>query len=307
MGTVDPVYNRGSYFWYKLDYVVLNELEQQYAASKTQDASSFPGDVLFGMAQKVTGMKPSYLDRLVEYVTESSRVGYSPARAVYAQIIGAHGLPSRFDEVTLDRWTLQAISEGFMFATPSATISKADVESARSRFRAAGGFCVDPFLRKKNILEAAREYNHDAAEGSSENPKSVDVMGNTMLHVAATLGAADSVKCLVEEDANVSVDVQNDNGETPLYKACQAGHAEIIHYLLHQGAKASTTTTYGSVTALHWLFVLPDNDIGDIATRLVREGGASVNAVMGAPVQEGGNNFPQKITIAHLYVRQKKL
>jgi hypothetical protein len=125
-----------------------------------------------------------------------------------------------------------------------------------------------------------------------------------VLHVAAALGAIDAVKALIE-DAQVPVDVQNDNSETPLYKACQAGHAQVIHYLLDKGVKASTATKSGNLTALHWLFTLPETYIRDIATRLVREGGASVNAVMVAPIGEGSSNFPQKIPISHLYVQRR--
>ncbi|GIK06318.1 hypothetical protein Aspvir_001965 [Aspergillus viridinutans] len=212
VGIIDPIYNKGPLFWYRLDETVRTELEEQYALMKEGNAPPFPGDVLFGLAQTVTGAKPSYLDRLLTYLAEAARAGYSPARAVYAQIMAAHGQKLEFAEDVLEEWMLQAISEGYFFASPS--YSKEKIEEVRQQFRANGGFCSDPFVGKKDVVEAARDRD-EALKWERKNGSIVDRKGNTILHAAAALGATDVVQALLDE-GQVSVNVENEKGETPL-------------------------------------------------------------------------------------------
>ncbi|GFF99040.1 ankyrin repeat, PH and SEC7 domain containing protein secG [Aspergillus udagawae] len=293
VGIIDPIYNKGPLFWYRLDETVRKELEEQYALMKEGNAPPFPGDVLFGMAQTVTGAKPSYLDRLLRYLTEAARAGYSPARAVYAQIMAAHGRKLEFADDVLEEWMLQAISEGYFFASPSYSEK---VEEARKRFRANGGFCSDPFLGKKDVVEAARD-RHRALKRERKNGSIVDRKGNTILHAAAALGAINAVQSLLD-DGQVSVNVENEKGETPLYKAFQAGHAQIIELLLDKGANASTVTRQEKVSPMHWLFMIPDSSIAGIARRMI-ETGANINATIEPLVKENSGGFPEKIQILH--------
>lgn len=300
VGTIDPVYNKGPLFWYKLDESVFAELERQYASSKTEAASSFPGDVCFGLSQSVTAMKPTYVDRLVDFLTDATRQDYSPARAVYAQIVRAHGLEPEVDDATLDEWMLKAISEGYLFASPSSQVSEQQILLAEQQFRDNGGFCTDPFLQKADVVQQAKDTN---ALGSQN--QSIDRLGNTMLHASAALGMLDSVKALIEHHG-MSPDVENDNGETPLYKACQAGHADVVYFLLSKGAKASVKTKGHNVTPLHWLFTFPKEHIANIATQLVSQGDADVNTVTRPSSDGSPNRFPEKLPMAHLYVSNLK-
>lgn len=293
-GIMDPIYNKGPLFWYRLDESIRTELEGQYALMQEGNAPPFPGDVLFGLAQTITGAKPSYLDRLLTYLTEAARAGYSPARGVYAQIMEAHGQKPEFAEDVLEEWMLQAVSEGYFFASPS--YSKGRIEEARERFRANGGFCSDPFLAKKDVVEAAGDRTK-ALKRTMENGSVVDRKGNTILHAAAALGAIDAVRGLLD-DGQLPVNVENEKGETPLYKACQAGHAKIVELLLDRGADASTMTRQDKVSPMHWLFMIPDASIPEIARRMV-EGGADINATIEPVVKENSAGFPEKIQILH--------
>jgi len=295
---MDLSYNKGPRFWYRLDWGMLSELEKQYAKSKSGNMSVFPGEVLFGMAQKVTGMKPSYLDRLLTYLTEAARKGFSPARAVYAQIMHAHEKSPEFCSDTLDEWTLQSVSEGYLFSSPSQNISEENFNAAKQRFCDSGGFCVDAFIGKSEIRRIAQDQEK-VLQWQETGAELVDLQGNTMLHVAAALGQLNSVQALVEE-AKVSIDQENDNQETALYKACQAGHVNIIHFLLDKGASASRQTKQEKLTALHWLFTISQESIRAIATRLVNEGGASVNAIIVPSVGESGDKSPKTIPLSHL-------
>jgi ankyrin repeat protein len=92
--------------------------------------------------------------------------------------------------------------------------------------------------------------------------------------------------------------VENEKGETPLYKAFQAGHANIIKLLLDRGADASTVTRQEKVSPMHWLFMIPDSSIAGIARRMV-EGGANINATIEPVVKENSGGFPEKIQILH--------
>jgi hypothetical protein len=292
VGIIDPVYNKGPLFWYRLDQSIRTELETQYALSKDGNAPPFGGNVLFGIAQTITGAKPSYLDRLLMYMGDAARGGFSPARAIYAQIMEAHNRPLEFSEEELKKWTLQAVSEGFFFE--GSRYGQKEIEESRDKFRKQGGFCSDPFLAKKDVKAAMSAEK--AMEWVSKNGIVVDRKGNTILHVASALGATDVVQELLDS-AKVAVDVENDEAETSLYKAFQAGHTDVIELLLENGASARTRTRQ-NVTPLHWLFMLPDHLIDRIA-KLVVEGGADVNAVIEPVVKENSGGYPEKIQIFH--------
>lgn len=288
------MYNKGANFWRRLDKSVFTELEEQYRASK----NSFQSDTLFGLAQSITRQRGSYVDSLLEYVTESARGGFSPARAVYAQLMHAHRRKPEFSDKTLTKWTLQAVSEGYLFAKPSPTITHNELDIAKQKFRDAGGYVTAPFLKKQNVLEAARNAQKAMAL-LKESKRVVDNRGNTLLHAAAALGSLEVVQRLIE-DAKVPIDTQNDNQETALYTACQAGHVKVIDYLLEKGAKASVATKNQKLTALHWLFTLPEDCIRKVATRLVREAGAPLDAQMDPPVAESSGGAPQRTPTLHL-------
>ncbi|RDH32310.1 ankyrin repeat-containing domain protein [Aspergillus welwitschiae] len=297
VGIIDPAHNQGPRFWYRLDPSLLADLEQQFAESQSDQSLRHAGDVLLGMAQCITGAKPSYLERLLTYITEAARSGYSPARAVYAQVMHAHGQMPAFDEQTLDKWLLQAVSEGYFFERPSTRVTKEQLQAARQRYRDAGGFCADPFTRKPTILAIAQDRSR-AEEWLTADKRFVDIDGNTLLHAAAALGSIDVVQWLVG-NSKMPVDVPSDNGETPLYKACQAGQIDTVHYLLDQGAASSITTRREKLTPLHWLFMFPESSTSAIATRFVKEGGADVNALMVPERTEEGAYAARRNFMAH--------
>ncbi|KAL4789853.1 ankyrin repeat protein [Aspergillus venezuelensis] len=293
-GTIDPTHNRGPLFWYRLAPSVLAELEAQYKAFKA-GGTELPGSALLGMAQAITGAKPSYLDRLVSYITDAATGGYSPAWAIYAQILTAHGEQPEVGPEELEQWLYQAVSEGYLFA-PKDSLSPQRLEQALGIFRSNGGFYTDPFLEKANVVEACRSAER-ALQWKSKYGHYVDRIGNTLLHAAAALGASTTVTKLVE-DGEIKINVENDNGETPLYKACQAGHAGVIELLLDLGADASRTTHHTKITPLHWLFILPDSSISHIASKLI-SAGANVNAVIHPTVGENTDGFWHRVQITH--------
>lgn len=232
-----------------------------------------------------------YLDRMLTYLGDAARVGYSPARAVYAQIMEAHGQTPEFSNEVLDEWMLQAVSEGYLFAKPGRLEKR--VEEAKDRFRSQGGFCSDPFVGKSDVKMAIDRGK--ALEWKMKNGDVVDRKRNTILHAAAAFGTVDGLQSLMD-DAKIAVDVENENAETPLYKAFQAGHTKVIEVLLGHGANASSRTRQ-KITPLHWLFMIPEGSIREIAKRMI-ERGADVNTVM-EPIKEHNSGFSEKIQILH--------
>lgn len=66
------------------------------------------------------------------------------------------------------------------------------------------------------------------------------LLGNTALHIASLAGQEEVVRLLVQHGA--SVNVQSQNGFTPLYMAAQENHDNVVKYLLANGANQSLAT-----------------------------------------------------------------
>ena len=223
---------------------------------------------------------------------------------MYAQIMHTHCREPGFSEKTLKKWAMQAISEGYLFAGTS-SFSQGELETARCRFRDSGGFCTDPFLRKPDVISTMRELTK-VMERQKSGRLIVDNMGNTLLHAAAVLGAVDVVSWLVQGE-KLPIDITNDNMETPIYKACQAGQVQVVHCLIDHGADASVATRTHRVTALHWLFTFPDHSVQEIAARLIHEAGAEVNALIEPEFGMVGIDYQERVQMLHLYVDNRRV
>ena len=69
------------------------------------------------------------------------------------------------------------------------------------------------------------------------------------LHAAALSGHANCVQLLIQHGA--SVDVVDNNGHSPLFRACERGHTEVVVLLLHAGATVGLVDSSGR-SCLHW-------------------------------------------------------
>jgi cytohesin len=96
-----------------------------------------------------------------------------------------------------------------------------------------------------------------------------DEDGNTPLHVAASRGHLHIAKLLVESGADVNA--RNSEGMTPLHLAALHGHAEVAGLLIESGADVNAKDEHGK-TPLH----LAASHV-DVA-RILVERGAEVNA-----------------------------
>lgn len=64
--------------------------------------------------------------------------------------------------------------------------------------------------------------------------------GNSALHIASLAGQKEVIKILVQHDADVNL--QSQNGFTPLYMAAQENHDSSVKYLLGKGANQALAT-----------------------------------------------------------------
>lgn len=98
----------------------------------------------------------------------------------------------------------------------------------------------------------------------------VNVRGDRILHTAASQGIQEMVSMLITK-YRISVDLQNDVGETALLCAMRSGNLKIVLYLLEIGANASITSSRGE-SPLHWLISLPELSIYHVTGKLMERG-----------------------------------
>jgi ankyrin repeat protein len=76
--------------------------------------------------------------------------------------------------------------------------------------------------------------------------------GATPLFIACNLGHAEIVQMLLKHDGVAANQATTDDGTTPLYVACNQGHAEIVQMLLeHEGVAANQARTDTGATPLY--------------------------------------------------------
>lgn len=68
------------------------------------------------------------------------------------------------------------------------------------------------------------------------------------MHIAALAGQLEVAKILLENKAEINV--QSQNGFTPLYMAAQEGHHHFVDYLLANGANQNLATDVSSSVSL---------------------------------------------------------
>ncbi|KAF2805772.1 ankyrin [Mytilinidion resinicola] len=272
---------RGHAYWSSLDMHVLRSLDQQYTQQEKRGKSGgFSGESLFGMTEACSQQPiEGSADKILKYILASAKKGYVPARAICAKVYEAFDRRIDVDEKTLMQWEKEAVLDGFMFYRHP-FLEEERHEEQRQQFRRNGGYCDDAFLGMAPILATARDVNRLATWLRKFSiDYAVDSIGNTMMHACAALGEIDSVRILLDKS---NAELVNENEETPLYKACQAGHTAVVLLLLRNGHRATPTKDM-SISPLHWLFNFPESDIPQIADALAKSGGVDVNHMIKPP------------------------
>ena len=97
-----------------------------------------------------------------------------------------------------------------------------------------------------------------------------------LVHQAVLVQSAKALQLLLS--AKVGINLQTRDGRTALQLACQSAHVPSIRLLLAYGADASINDL-GNVSPLHWLVLLPTDELHEVACDLIAQG-ADVNALM---------------------------
>ncbi|CAF9924828.1 MAG: hypothetical protein GOMPHAMPRED_003723 [Gomphillus americanus] len=105
-------------------------------------------------------------------------------------------------------------------------------DEAVVQFLVNTGLKVHPDIPGRNGIPP-HESEPDDEEDNAEGEK--DDITVAPLHIAAMRGRLGCVRILLEGD-KMNVDIRDEFGRTPLCAAAQGGHAEVIEYLINQGA-----------------------------------------------------------------------
>ena len=121
---------------------------------------------------------------------------------------------------------------------------------------------VDSSLFTK-LHKAAYLNNEDRVRRCLDKPNkypvnSIDGAHRTALHLAAVNGNDRVVRMLITARANV--DVQDQDGKTPLIKAVECSHSEVVHTLMEYGANLDVADKNKGNTALHQAMITANLD-----------------------------------------------
>ena len=102
-------------------------------------------------------------------------------------------------------------------------------------------------IREKDFIEQIQKLipQYDNAFIDLFNLQNPD--GKTLLHVAAKQGWGSAAHFIVEQP-NISLDIKDNIGETPLFKAIRYEHENIIELLLEKGANPLVRNNKGKNT-----------------------------------------------------------
>ncbi|CAG8978565.1 hypothetical protein HYALB_00010527 [Hymenoscyphus albidus] len=260
------------------------------SAQKVGSKSPVHAETLFGLAMGMSSNPVSeYIDVVVDLIRRASVLGYKPAQAICQQICLAQNKPVPSRE-TLAEWEKNSLESGIMFTPGTSVLTLEETNTAKDVFRNAGGFGNSGFTSIPHILEMVsdilRVEELILREGSFHP---VDLDGNSIGHVMAALGLCKPLTSLLNKYPQ-ELKATNDNGETLLYKACQAGHIGILQVLRGFGEKLSIIGTLKeNLTPLRWLFMFKDSDIATACGYLVGRGQQLVNCQM-IPIDIASNS-----------------
>lgn len=177
------------------------------------------------------------------------------------------------------QWMSSAVAHGaFYLRQPLSVFSKSLLEISVQAFREWGGYNrfygqwdgevisnTDHILRSSGHIESISEGPHGPP-------------GDNITNIASSPGPInDSLRKLgllnIQE-----LDIQDECGQTGLFRACMAGAASTVLYLLSEGANPSIIPSEGSPTCLHWLFHFEVEEMYTVAQSLMAHG-ANINSI----------------------------
>lgn len=195
--------------------------------------------------------------------------GYVPAQAVAAQLL--EFTDSVLRESLQERnkkWQRNAVATGYVLAWRLAEEQPEEHAFSLMKFREAGGYNTHYIYMGP---EDKRAISYDDL-GLLHQP--LEWLSSYLVHQAAVFEDIPKLEALLG-CGGYEIDSLDASGETPLQRACMAGAALSVHYLINNGANPTLKSKLLGTVPLHWLFVFEPQEIHDVAV-LLTSGGKSV-------------------------------
>ena len=273
-------------FWQSLDIPLLAELEQfvtiDFDPIKQQVLS---GELLLGMAAaKAVHRDVGFQKTYARYVIYAAHAASAAAQGIANRIEPTNYISGQETDNTRLNWLQNAVGAGSMTAIEDMRVMYPEhLQEAKQTFRKKGGYSSLTFTTQfspHGSLGGFSELTVGSALQicrSRDSPDDIlDTQGNCLLHYAAMSGVSDVIAYLVLRQG-VCVDIVNHEKETPLYKACLAGHEEAVRTLIELHADAAIASEPFGISCLHWLFNFDCISIPPIARHLILDGKADAN------------------------------
>ena len=203
-------------------------------------------------------------DKALSWILKSANSGLVKAQAEVKRLFAAFGreIPENLTHNITD-WLTKATVAGSQVAAIDLETWNPDVYlSARIAFRHRFASVDNGIF---DIWDISRLTERIEADVSHIDSLIVNERGHRLLHCAASCGAVDAVRILLDRGGDVNV--LNNERETPLLCAFRAGYLTIIKLLIRNGADFGIPSETGE-TALHWLIGLSKEDIPEISLLL---------------------------------------
>lgn len=239
-------------FWDNKESGFFSHLYREY----NLDTTSFSGASLFGLAIS-TASSPSdgFQGETLKYLRAAAQASCLAAKGLLSKVSRACRSVSSVssnEESEQERvWLFEAAASGsFTALWQLRQMSSSLEQQAWADFRKNGGFSgsMSPI-------------------GISPRPSPVQAVNAGMqLHEAAIFGTRDDIFELANP---LNINEVDSEGQTALYKAARAGNFETLKALVELNADASITTTVAHISCLHWLFMF-DSDSIEAVVQLLR-------------------------------------
>lgn len=218
---------------------------------------------------------PQQQDMILTLLNKAARGGVQPAQAIIFRVYEFFQKEIDPDlECNRRNWLSDSIRTGALFLTSEVqAIDPILFDASISSFRESGGYNLYySQIGPDTLAEHIQGYKVSGIPLDEPiNPR-----GDSIIHLLASSASPKATHALKDMVAPDHVNILNDLGETPLYRACLCGSSMTVLLLLSLGADASIRPDPDGPTCLHWLSVFDPLDIPQVADGLISHG-ADIN------------------------------
>ena len=179
--------------------------------------------------------------------------GHLPSRSMIYRIHDYFDMqiPSREVKTKVD-WISEAVADGaFFLQSELQTLDPGRLKTAIGKFRELGGYNCFYAPIDLDALSAILQCSMTTTLLSLDKNEPLNPRGDRLLHIVASYDRPELLSDLLDSIGLARVNTTNNHGETPLYRACQAGMTRNVVKLLSCSAKPSITPSPQGPSCLH--------------------------------------------------------